>query len=390
MPPPPLLEETGQAAASAASAVRDAHGTAVVSDADFAPDEPSAAAATEATAAAAAAAASAVASRVAALRTTTKVAWLHRDGGQGEDAGSGGAGGAADPAAVVVFGSANASAATLEALLVYLYTDSLEVAPHRIANLAALARDLGLGRLVALCALAQPHGGLRGLLAGRASISGGTSVERSKPLSGLSEPMSASMSESMSELTFESTFELDLAAAVGDKTFADVALVCRSSVASRQVGSPVGSQEVGSGEGEGAGDGGGPGDTVVETLWGHKAILGTVGYFATLLSGRFREAAKVGQPAGSAAGGGGGGGKCSGGSGRSETTVVEVDVSGLVSDGVSMAMLGAVVRYVYTGSAHLPGDPSALTGRPLQTPRLDRATSSVRPLPTANYVWVAG
>jgi hypothetical protein len=210
----------------------------------------------------------------------------------------------------------DASAATAAALLVYLYCDCLDFKcpPHKLPHLARLADGLFLPRLATLARAA-----------GRASWGRGGD---------------AAVAAGEDDAVPSSTFEADLERVVGHRQSADV----RFFVA--------------------------PGS---DELWAHRVLLDRVPFFRALLSGPFKRDAGPAAPhntadysaaRGSSVAHGTGG--VSGGPlyGSRDGGVLHVDVTGLALDGVKLATLKALLRFVYGGStAALPTHPDALTGK---------------------------
>jgi hypothetical protein len=218
--------------------------------------------------------------------------------------------------------------------LVYLYTDVLECPPHRIALLRKLAQEYHLDRLVALCVSSL----------------------------GFSQQYMSQMNDNDGSKSGipKSSFENEMNTAVNSCPLADV-LLFNGSKTMKEEGLKDDSEDE------------------VKQIWAHRALLNHVEYFHTLLNGKYREGTasqlKVVLQNNKTSD------NNSGGNDNSllllssflnpvpqqqqpSRPYIEIDISGLIEDGLSFKTLLRLIRFVYTGSASVVPreDPNAITG----------------------------
>jgi len=232
-----------------------------------------------------------------------------------------------------------ATAVTVKALLVYLYTDVLECPPHRIALLRKLAQEYHLDRLVALCVSSL----------------------------GFSQQYMSQINDNDGSKSGipKSSFEKEMNTAVNSCPLADVLLFNGSK--------PM--KEEGLKEERDDDDS----EDEVKQIWAHRALLNHVEYFHTLLNGKYREGTAsqlkvVLQNNKTCDNSGGNDGSLLLLSSfldpvpqqQPSRPYIEIDISGLIEDGLSFKTLLRLIRFVYTGSASVVPreDPNAITGIP--------------------------
>jgi hypothetical protein len=306
----------------------------------------------------------------------------------------------------VTLASSHANVSSLRSLLLYLYCDRLEAPPHHVHTLGLLAKELFLDRLEGLCAasLGMPIGPSPSPM-GSYAISSSSSAASAIGNSGKKNGSSSSCYHHGQESAAvpPSTFERDLDRAVGDRATADVRLyvpfggaaaAAATGVAAGGDSAAAGGSAAAAAAAAGAAAAAAAAGTAAaaagcgatysaekeeEVIWVHRVLLERVPFFETLLSGRFKE----GQAAAAAASPSAAAVTTATATAAASTTMIptttatttsmtmttrtttNVDVSGLVLDGCSVACLRSVIRFVYSGTRQAVPleDPNAITGK---------------------------
>jgi len=227
----------------------------------------------------------------------------------------------------VVINTKHATVTTLAALLVYVYTEKLEVPPHKLRELMSFASETYMERLEALCA---------------ASIQ----LENSSRLGMvLKEPV----------VVPAARFDLDMRQAVNEGRHADVCFVSR-------LPQPPGARKEATSTAMDATDidasGAGisalsadPPSPPTTVLMAHKCVLAKIPFFKALLSDTWREGQRAdGFEAGEGA------------ATTESSPVAEVDITGFTKDGVRIEIFSMLLDFIYTGSESvIPESPNDIT-----------------------------